>query len=257
MRGHYSDFADSRIRPVNHDASSRSCWGLCGNALSVLPNKQSLLSSVLENHLNTVTAAAERACEHSFHKPLSGMMREMVEAFVDIKIERADISLALYRVSAEVGGPPLVKKMNERLRRAIERMIATASDAESSPDKFAIETMLAAMSGAMRSVLQGGASPATMRKLREHLVLLCQSALLLPWPRIIKMLSGKRRESVSLFSNPLNLGFDPPLLRAQTPYDGERIATLTRVYEATLLQCLDCTGVRGKGSDEFIVFQTA
>ena len=37
--------------------------------------------------------------------------------------------------------------------------------------------MLAAMSGAMRSAQEAGASPAMMRKPREHLVLLCQSYL--------------------------------------------------------------------------------
>lgn len=54
-------------------------------------------------------------------------------------------------------------------------MIGTAPDLESHPDRFAIDTMLAAMSGAMRWVLEAGGSPAMMRKLREHLVLLCQS----------------------------------------------------------------------------------
>jgi len=146
-----------------------------GTLYQYYPNKQSLLSSVLENHLNTVAAAVERACEQACNKLLADMMREMVEAFVDIKIERADISVALYRVSADVGGPELVKKMSQRLHRTIERMIGTAPDLESNPDTFAIEMMLAAMSGAMRSVLEAGGSPAMMRKLREHLVLLCQS----------------------------------------------------------------------------------
>jgi hypothetical protein len=103
------------------------------------------------------------------------MMREMVEAYVDIKIDRADISVALYRVSADVGGPGLIKTISQRLHRAIEKMIGTASDLRSSPDKFAIEMMLAAIAGAMRSVLEAGGSPAMMRKLREQLVLLCQS----------------------------------------------------------------------------------
>jgi hypothetical protein len=35
--------------------------------------------------------------------------------------------------------------------------------------------MLSAMSGAMRSALESGASAAMFRKLREHLVMLCQS----------------------------------------------------------------------------------
>jgi AcrR family transcriptional regulator len=146
-----------------------------GTLYQYYPNKQSLLFSVLENHLNTVAAAVESACEQVCHKPLADMMREMVEAFVDIKIERADISVALYRVSAGIGGPELMKKISQRLHRAIERMIGTAPDLESHPDKFAIEMMLAAMSGAMRPVLEAGGSPAMMRKLREHLVLLCQA----------------------------------------------------------------------------------
>jgi hypothetical protein len=37
------------------------------------------------------------------------------------------------------------------------------------------EIMLSAMSGAMRSALEAGASAAMFRKVREHLVVLCQS----------------------------------------------------------------------------------
>jgi hypothetical protein len=55
------------------------------------------------------------------HKPLAEMIKEMVEAFVDAKMERANISVALYRVSADVGGPELVKKMSQRLHKAIGR----------------------------------------------------------------------------------------------------------------------------------------
>ena len=146
-----------------------------GTLYQYYPNKQSLLFSVLENHLNAVATAVENACEQACHKPLADMMREMVEAFVDIKIERADTSVALYRVSGDVGGPELMKKISQRLHRAIERMIGTAPDLESHPDRFVIDMVLAAMSGAMRSVLEAGGSPAISRKLREHLVLLCQS----------------------------------------------------------------------------------
>ena len=66
-------------------------------------------------------------------------------------------------------------KVRQRFRNAIAAMLQTATDRESLPDKFAIDLMLAAMSGAMRSALEAGASKPTFRKLREHLVLLCQS----------------------------------------------------------------------------------
>src|ERR1022692_1621649 len=78
-----------------------------GTLYQYYPNKQSLLFVVLEHHLNSVAARVEAAREGACHKPLAEMIRDMVEAFVDAKMERADISVALYRVSGDVGGPEL------------------------------------------------------------------------------------------------------------------------------------------------------
>lgn len=71
----------------------------------------------------------------------------MVEAFVGANMERAAIAVALYRVSADVGGPALIKRISQRSRKAVEAMLQTAPDAKSPPDKFAIDIMLAAMAG--------------------------------------------------------------------------------------------------------------
>lgn len=149
-----------------------------GTLYQYYPNKQSLLFAVLEHHLNNVAARVEAACENACHKPLAQMIREMVEAYVDAKMERADISVALYRVSADVGGPALIKRISQQLRKAVEVMLQTAPDTISPPDKFAIDIMLAAMAGVMRSLLEVGPSASTVRKLREQLVLLCQSYMM-------------------------------------------------------------------------------
>ena len=83
--------------------------------------------------------------------------------------------MALYKVAPDVGGAALVKQTGQRLRKAIEAMLLTAPDVKLSPDRFAIDMMLSAMSGAMRSALEAGTSLAMFRKVREHLVLLCRS----------------------------------------------------------------------------------
>ena len=147
-----------------------------GTLYQYYPNKRSLLFAVLENHLNKVAARVEAVCESGRHKPLAEMIQEMVEAFVDAKMERADISVALYRISTELGGPALVKQVGQRSRKAVEAMLETASDTKSPPDKFSVDIMLSAIAGAMRSLLEAGpSSAATVRKAREQLVLLCQS----------------------------------------------------------------------------------
>ena len=59
---------------------------------------------------------------------MSEMIWRVVEAYVDAKMQRADISVALYKVAPDVGGPALVKRTGQRLRKAIESMLLTAPE---------------------------------------------------------------------------------------------------------------------------------
>jgi AcrR family transcriptional regulator len=149
-----------------------------GTLYQYFPNKQSLLFAVLEDHLDRVSAAVEAACARACHLPLAAMVQEVVEAFVDAKMQRPDISTALYRIAADIGGPALVQRTGERSRRALAAMLRTAQDATVQQEDFAIQMMFAAMAGATRAVLEAGVSPAAVGKLRNHLVLLCQSYML-------------------------------------------------------------------------------
>jgi AcrR family transcriptional regulator len=149
-----------------------------GTLYQYYPNKQSLLFAVLAEHLDRVASAVESACERARGKRLPDMITTMVEAFVDAKMERTDVSLALYQFAADVGGPALVKRMSHRSKKALEAMLRTAPDLKSQPDPFAIDMMFAAMAGTTRYVLESGASPVMVRKLRLHLVLLCRSYML-------------------------------------------------------------------------------
>jgi AcrR family transcriptional regulator len=146
-----------------------------GTLYQYYPNKRSVLFAVLEHHLNDVTARVEAVCERARHKPLAEMIKEMVEAAVDAKMERPDISVALSRLSPDVGGPALLKRVTQRGRKTVEAMLQTAPDTKSPPDKLAIDVMLAAIMGAIHSLLESDPSPSTVRKWREQLTLLCQS----------------------------------------------------------------------------------
>jgi AcrR family transcriptional regulator len=146
-----------------------------GTLYQYFPNKQSLLFAVLEDHLDKVAEAMEAACIGARNLPLAAMVQAVVEAFVDAKMARPDISAALYQIAADIGGPALVQRIGERSRRALQAMLRTAADGVVQQPDFAIQMMFAAMAGTTRSVLEAGAPPAMVQKLREHLVLLCQS----------------------------------------------------------------------------------
>jgi hypothetical protein len=102
-------------------------------------------------------------------------VKAVVECFVDAKMQRTDISIALYRIAAELGGATLLKQMSDRSRKALKATLRTAPDAHFPQEDFAVQMMLSAMAGTTRSVLEAGASAFMVRRLREHLVLLCQS----------------------------------------------------------------------------------
>jgi AcrR family transcriptional regulator len=149
-----------------------------GTLYQYYPNKQSLLFALLDSHLNKVSMAVEQACAQARGKPLAAMVKDVTEAFVDAKMRRTDISTALYQIASDMGGPVLVKRTAQRSQKALAAMLATAPDAGLREDKFAVQMMFAAMAGATRSVLEAGAPPAMVRKLRDHLVLLCQSYMM-------------------------------------------------------------------------------
>jgi AcrR family transcriptional regulator len=146
-----------------------------GTLYQYYPNKQSLLFAVLAEHLDSVASAVEDACSRAQGKPLAEMMSTVVEAFVDAKMARVDVSMALYQFAADVGGPALAKRVGQRSRKALEAMLETAPDVLSTPDPFVVEMMFAAMAGTTRHVLESGASPAMIRGLRQQLVVLCRS----------------------------------------------------------------------------------
>jgi hypothetical protein len=149
---------------------SRNC-----QTLSASPAKPGGLLWALEDHVGKISAAVEASCDRARRKRLAEIIKEVVEAFVDDKMERTDISMAFYQIAPEVDGPVLMKRTRERLQKTLEEMLRTTPDAVLQWDKFATQMLFATMAGATRSVLEAGASPAMVRKLRDHLVLLCQS----------------------------------------------------------------------------------
>src|SRR5437867_12238795 len=58
-----------------------------GTLYQYFPNKHALLFSVLQQHLDKVADAVERACRQSHGERVSTMVESVVQAFVDAKME--------------------------------------------------------------------------------------------------------------------------------------------------------------------------
>src|SRR5262245_22232381 len=73
-----------------------------GTMYQYFPHKRSLLHAVLARNLNEVTEAVEAACERLHGRRLAAISDGIVAAYLKAKLDRLDLSRALYRIAAEL-----------------------------------------------------------------------------------------------------------------------------------------------------------
>jgi AcrR family transcriptional regulator len=149
-----------------------------GTLYQYYPNKESLLFSVLDQHLGNVVSAVEQACNEHHHDDLKTMVEALVTAFVDAKMGRPDISVALYSISAALNGAALARQITSRGQVALSAMLKTAApEFQFEQVEFTALMLFSAMAGATRAILEAGALPEMVGKLRQQLPLLCYGYL--------------------------------------------------------------------------------
>jgi AcrR family transcriptional regulator len=145
-----------------------------GTLYQYYPNKQALLYAVLEVHGTKVAEAVESACRACRGATVKVLVAAVVEAFVNAKLERTDISTALYAAASEPEGAAVVRRVSKRGQRALTAALAEAAGAPVGDIEFVALMLYSAMAGATRAVLEAGAPAKMVVRLREELLVLCQ-----------------------------------------------------------------------------------
>jgi hypothetical protein len=99
----------------------------------------------------------------------------VVEALVNAKLERTDVSRALYVAASEPQGAAIVRRLSKRVHRALTAVLAEAAGGTLGEMEFVALILYSAIAGATRSVLEAGASEKMVVRLREELLVLCQA----------------------------------------------------------------------------------
>jgi AcrR family transcriptional regulator len=148
-----------------------------GTLYQYFPNKSSLLQALLKQHLDGTALAIEIACESATGAPLARMAEAVIASFVQAKFHNIDASVALYAVSDDLEGKRIARTMQLRAIKAMTAMLETAPGKAISAPASVAATLLAAMAGVSRSMLEGGVTRSTMATMERELTVMVRAYL--------------------------------------------------------------------------------
>lgn len=148
-----------------------------GTLYQYFPNKQALLLALLERHLAHTLAAVVAACEQAKGQPLGAMAESLIGAFIDAKMERPDVSLALYPVTLDANGSAALTRVTQQAQLTICDLLASAKGARFASLQMASFILATAPVGPVMAVLGAGAAPALVEAVRTELVTLAAAYL--------------------------------------------------------------------------------
>ena len=148
-----------------------------GTLYQYFPNKSSLLQALLKKHLDHVALAMEDACEATHGESLARMAEAITSAFVKAKFHNIDASVALYAVSDNVEGKRIARGMHVRATKAMAALFETARARPIADPHIVAATLLSAMAGVSRSMLEMGVTRGTMAAMEKELIVMVRAYL--------------------------------------------------------------------------------
>jgi AcrR family transcriptional regulator len=148
-----------------------------GTLYQYFPNKSSLLRALLQEHLDSVALAMESACQAARGAPLAKMAEAITSAFVQAKFRNIDASVALYAVSDDAEGKRIARTMHARGIKAMTALLRTAREKTVAEPEVVAATLLSAMAGVSRAMLEMGVTRSTMTTMEKELTAMARAYL--------------------------------------------------------------------------------
>ncbi len=147
-----------------------------GTIYQYFPHKRALLYATLERHLGELAQAVETAAQGLEGTTLAMISDGLVAAFLAARTSDIATARAIYFLAADLDTAALLTGILHRIKTAVTRLLASASDARFGNIDAVSQMLCATLSGTTRTVLER-AEPATLDIVKVELPLLCRAYL--------------------------------------------------------------------------------
>jgi AcrR family transcriptional regulator len=100
-----------------------------GSLYQYFPNRQALITAVIERYLTGLRATIEQHCRELRGRPLDRQVTGLVEAVIAAKWEHIEVSRALHEPLADIGGAELVRGSAVKAAAAVAEVLRSCADA--------------------------------------------------------------------------------------------------------------------------------
>ncbi|HLH10453.1 MAG TPA: TetR/AcrR family transcriptional regulator [Methylovirgula sp.] len=148
-----------------------------GTLYQYFPNKQALLFAVMERYLAMLSGAIEEACAQNLGAKVEGIAETVVKAYLEAKMDQAEVSPSLYRIALELDARELIEAASRRSAKAIGAVLSTAVDGRFANPALLAQTLTAALYGTLPAFCHLVLSPADGREAQKQLTIMFRSYL--------------------------------------------------------------------------------
>lgn len=141
-----------------------------GSVYQYYPNKQALLIAVLSRHLDRIVQAVEAVCIERRGESMDRMAHAVTTAYIAAKMERPEVSRALYALPSDASTDLIIAKATTRGQLAVCDLLASCADARFEDPSLVASVFIGSLTGPVQMLLTGAVPMERLDALTGHLV---------------------------------------------------------------------------------------
>lgn len=146
-----------------------------GTMYQYFPHKQALIHALNERYLETLAVEIERTCLNQQGTSVETMVEALIDTYWRLKMERPEVTRALYRSVVEIDNTALIEAFASRVDTATTAMLASARDATFEDIEAVNLTLVTVIFGTVRNAFERGLCPPAADALQRQLSAMCRA----------------------------------------------------------------------------------